>query len=160
MGLACIFLWAGSLPGPAVARVAAMLAGYVLVYFSSHSWVHYLAGRLCGIQFSHYSLGGSAHASSYPPGIRQIFERLPFFAAHTDPQSLKSARPAAKAFMFASGILGTVLFSSLAAWFALRTNTPGGLYLMIFNIIWQVSSLVSEGRPGGDLAKAARSLKE
>jgi hypothetical protein len=159
VGLGCIFLWLGTLPGIAIVRVAAMIAGYLLVYFSSHSSIHYLVGRLAGIRFSHYSLGGSAHAASYPPGIRQIFERLPFFAVHSDPQSLKSAGSTARACMFASGILGTALFSSLAALFALRANIPGAVYLMIFNVIWQSSSLISEGRPGGDLGKAARALK-
>jgi hypothetical protein len=160
MGLGCAVLWLGTLPGAVFLRVAAMIAGYLLIYFSSHSSVHYLVGRAVGIRFSHYSVGGSAHASSYPPGVRQIFERLPFFAVHADPQSLKSAGPGAKACMFASGILGTVLFSSLAALFALRMNIPGGLYLMIFNVIWQVSSLISEMKPGGDLGKAIRALKD
>jgi hypothetical protein len=140
-------------------RVTAMIAGYLLVYFTSHSSAHYVVGRLGGIRFSHYSVGGSSHASSYPPVMRQIFERLPFFAAHTHLQSLESANPTAKALMFGAGIVSTVVLCSLAALFALRADVPGGLILLIFNIIWQVSSLIAETRQGGDLAKAAKALR-
>jgi hypothetical protein len=35
---------------------------------------------------------------------------------------------------------------------------PGGLILLIFNAIWQVSSLIVEMRPGGDLAKATEAF--
>jgi hypothetical protein len=91
--------------------------------------------------------------------MRQIFERLPFLKAHTNSQSLGSANPTAQALMFGSGILSTVLFSSLAALFAFRANVPGGLSLLIFNVIWQVSSLIAEMRQGGDLAKAAKAFR-
>src|SRR5215510_6414110 len=60
---------------PAGIRTVTMIAGYLLVYFSSHSISHYLTGRLAGIRFTHYSLGGSLHASAYPPVMRQIFQR-------------------------------------------------------------------------------------
>lgn len=135
-----------------------MIAGYVLIYFTSHSSAHYVVGRLVGIGFTHYSVGGSTHAGSYPPVMRQIFERLPFFAVHTDSQSLKSAAPTAKALMFGAGILGTVLFCSLAALFAFRADVPGGLALLIFNVVWQVSSLFAEMRSGGALAKATKAF--
>jgi hypothetical protein len=158
-GLGCVSLWFSAQPNSAPLRVAAMIAGYLLIYFTSHSSAHYLVGRLGGIRFSHYSVGGSAHASSYPPGLRQIFERLPFFKAHTDSQSLASADPAAKALMFGAGIVSTVVFCSLAALFAFRSAVPGGLILLVFNAIWQVSSLIAEMRPGGDLAKAAKAFR-
>jgi hypothetical protein len=137
----------------------AMIGGYLLIYFTSHSSAHFLVGRLGGIMFTHYSVGGSSHASIYPPVMRQIFERLPFFTAHTNSQSLTSADPTAKMLMFGAGIVSTVLLSSLAAWFVFRANVPGGLILLIFNVIWQISSLMVEMRPGGDLAKAAKAFR-
>lgn len=159
IGLGCIFLWLGTLPNSVPVRLLAMIAGYLLIYFNSHSAVHFAVGWLGGIKFTHYSIGGSAHASSYPPVMRQIFERLPFFAVHTDPQSLSSAQPITRALMFGAGIIGTVLFCSLAALFAFLSNMPGGSILLIANVVWQISSLIAEGRPGGDLAKAANAMK-
>lgn len=159
IGLGCVLLWLSTQPNSVAIRVTAMIAGYLLIYFTSHSLMHYVVGRLGGIKFTHYSIGGSSHASSYPPVMRQIFERLPFFAAHTDAQSLKSAHATSKALMFGAGIVSTVLFCSLAALFAFRANVPGGLILLIANIVWQISSLIAEMRPGGDLAKAAKALK-
>ena len=159
LGLGCVSLWFSTQPNSVLIRVTAMIAGYLLIYFTSHSSAHYLVGRLGGIRFSHYSVGGSSHASSYPPVVRQIFERLPFLKAHTNSQSLKSADPTAQALMFGAGIVSTVVLSSLAALFAFRADVPGGLSLLIFNVIWQGSSLIAEMRPGGDLAKAAKAFR-
>ena len=158
-GLGCISLWFSTQPNSVLIRVMAMLAGYLLIYFTSHASAHYLVGRLVGIMFSHYSVGGSSHASSYPPIMRQIFERLPFLKAHTNSQSLKSADSTAKALMFGAGIISTVVLSSLAALFAFGADVPGSLSLLIFNVIWQGSSLIAEMQQGGDLAKAAKAFR-
>ncbi len=158
-GLGCVSLWFSTLPTTVLIRVMSMIAGYLLIYFTSHASAHYLVGRLGGILFSHYSVGGSSHASSYPPGMRQIFERLPFLKAHTNPQSLKSANSTAQALMFGAGIVSTVVVCSLAALFAFRADVPGGSFLLIFNVIWQVSSLIAEMRQGGDLANAAKAFR-
>ena len=91
--------------------------------------------------------------------MRQIFERLPFFAAHIDSESLKSAHPTARALMFGAGIVSTVVFCSLAALFVFRANVPGGMILLIANVIWQAGALIAETRQGGDLAKAAKYFK-
>lgn len=154
-----VLLWASAQPISTAIRVSAMIAGYLLIYFSSHSLMHHFIGRLVGIRFSHYSIGGSYHAATYPAPMRMLFERLPFFAAHTNPASMKMAHPYAKALMFVAGITGTVLFSTGAALFAYRANTPGGFALLIFNIIWQASSLISETRSSGDLGKALAAIR-
>lgn len=158
-GLGCVSLWLSTQPNGVPIRVTAMIAGYLLIYFTSHSSVHYIVGRLGGIMFTHYSVGGSSHASSYPPVMRQIFERLPFFAVHTNAQSLESADPTAKTLMFGAGIVSTVILCSLAAAYAFRADVPGGLILLIFNVVWQVSSFIAEMRQGGDLAKAAKAFR-
>jgi hypothetical protein len=158
--LGSALFWISAQPINTSVRISAMIAGYLLIYFSSHSLAHYAAGRLAGLRFRHYSIGGSAHASSYPPIMRVIFERLPFFAAHTNPVSMKTARPYAKALMFTAGIITTVVLCTAVAIFAYHANMPGGTGLLVFNIIWQISSLIAEMRPSGDLGKAFHAIKE
>jgi hypothetical protein len=141
-------------------RISAMIAGYLLIYFNSHSLMHYSIGKLVGIKFRHYSIGGSSHASSYPPPMRIVFERLPFFAVHTHSASREAAQPYAKALMFAAGITGTVVLCTSAALFGYQANTPGGSALLVFNTIWLVSSLIAEMRLSGDLGKAFKVIKK
>jgi hypothetical protein len=136
-----------------------MIGGYLLIYLNSHSLTHYSIGKLTGINFKHYSVGGSSHASFYPPVIRSIFERLPFFSAHIDPSSMKKAPRSAKALMFAAGITGTVLFCTIASVLAYRADVPGGSALLIFNIIWQFSSVIAEARSSGDLGRAFKAIQ-
>ncbi len=159
IGLGSVLVWISAQPISAGVRTSAMIAGYLLIYFSSHSLMHYAIGKLVGIKFKHYSIGGSSHASSYPPIIRVIFEHLPFFAAHTNPASMKAAHPYAKALMFAAGITGTVVLCTSGALFAYRANTPGGFALLVFNIIWQASSFIAEMRSSGDFGKAFNVIK-
>ena len=158
--LGSALFWISAQPINTSIRISAMIAGYLLIYFNSHSLAHYAVGRLAGLRFRHYSIGGSAHALSYPLIMRVIFERLPFFAAHTDPMSMKAAHPYAKAFMFAAGITSTIVLCTASAIFAYHANTPGGTGLLVFNIIWQVSSLIAEMRPSGDLEKAFHAIKK
>jgi ACR3 family arsenite efflux pump ArsB len=157
--LGSALFWISGQPIRTGIRILAMIAGYLLIYFNSHSLAHYAVGKLVGLRFSHYSIGGSSHASSYPPIMRAIFERLPFFAVHTNPVSMKAARPYAKALMFTAGITNTVILCTAVALFAYCANTPGGFALLVFNIIWQVSSLIAEIRSSGDLGKAFNAIK-
>lgn len=159
IALGSLLLWISVQPGNTGVRISAMIGGYLLIYFNSHSLMHYSIGRLTGINFKHYSIGGSSHASSYPPVVRSIFERLPFFSAHTDPSSMKKAPRYAKALMFVAGITGTVLFCTVASLWVYRADTPGGSGLLIFNMIWQTSSLIAEIQPSGDLGKAFKIMK-
>ena len=152
-------LWISTQPTITGVRIAAMISGYLLIYFNSHSLFHYSIGRLVGIDFRHYSIGGSAHASSYPSLMRIVFERLPFFAAHTQPASREAAHPYAQALMFAAGITGTIVLCTVGTLIVYQANTPGSSGLLVFNIIWLVSSLVAEGRPSGDLGKAFKVIK-
>ena len=156
IGLGSALVWFSAQAGARTSaeRVAILLAGYGVLYFTTHALMHALIGRLLGMRFTHYSVGGSTHASAYPPVLRQVFAHLPFFAAHTDRHSLAAAHPAARAAMYLAGILGTVLFCTAAALFAMRAGVPGGSALFVFNGIWLLSSLIAEWRLGGDVAKA------
>jgi hypothetical protein len=158
--LGTILFWISAQSISTSVRITAMIVGYLLIYFNSHSLAHFAVGQLAGIRFRHYSIGGSSHASSYPSILRGVFERLPFFAAHTNPVSMRAARPFAKAFMFTAGVTSAVVLCTIGALFAYRANTPGGSALLVFNIIWQVSSLIAEMQSSGDLGKAFNAIKE
>lgn len=157
--LGSVLLWMSMQPGNTGVRISTMISGYLLIYFNSHSLIHYMVGKLTGLNFKHYSIGGSSHASSYPPVVRSIFERLPFFAVHTDSSAMKEVPRSAKALMFAAGITGTVLFCTIASVFAYRADVPGGSVLLIFNMIWQMSSIIAEMRPTGDLGRAYKAIR-
>lgn len=157
--LGALLLWISMQPGGTGMRVSTLIGGYLLIYFDSHSLMHYSIGKLTGIDFKHYSIGGSSHASSYPPAVRSIFERLPFFRVHTDPSSMKKAHRNAKALMFVAGITGTVTFCTFASFLVYRADVPGGSALLIFNVIWQMGSIIAEMQPSGDLGRAFRAIR-
>jgi hypothetical protein len=139
-------------------QVTAMIGGYLLIYFSAHAIAHFVVGRWVGIRFSHYSVGGTMHITAYPPLLRQLFAHLPFFAAHTDRESLRAAKPSARAWMYSAGMTSSVLICTLAAAYVWWTETPGGTYLLIFNAIWFVIGIITEFQKGGDYAKAIKAL--
>ncbi|BCX05539.1 MAG: hypothetical protein KatS3mg053_3477 [Candidatus Roseilinea sp.] len=140
------------------ARTVSMIAGYLLIYFGAHAPAHWLVGRLAGIRFTHYSIGGATHAALYPPGMRQLFERLPFFAVHVDKTSLRTASPLGQAMMFGAGMTSSALLCTLAAAWCAVGGAPGGVVLLIANAIWFAGALVAEMRTRGDYAKAAQAL--
>lgn len=139
-------------------RIAGMIVGYLLVYFSVHAPAHWLVGRLAGIRFTHYSIGGATHAAAYPPGMRQLFARLPFFAVHVDKASLRVASPIAQAMMFGAGMTSSVLLCTLAAAWCAIGGAPGGVALLAVNAVWFAGALAAETRTRGDYAKAAHVL--
>lgn len=153
-----VSLWLSTTPWPTAPRVATMILGYLLIYFSVHASAHWLVGRLVSIRFTHYTIGGSTHASSYPPGMRQVFERLPFFAVHTDKASLQVATPTAKAIMFGAGMTSSALLCTLAALWCVAAGVPGATILLIANVIWYAAAIVADVRQG-DYARAARALR-
>jgi len=61
--------------------------------------------------------------------------------------------------MFGAGLVGTVVFSTLATLCAYNAGTRGALILAGFNIFWQIGTIITEARPGGDIAKARKALK-
>jgi hypothetical protein len=58
-----------------------LYAGRLLAYFCEHAFSHYVVGRIGGMRFTGYGLHGSTHRRLYPPGLRWIFEHLPFLSA-------------------------------------------------------------------------------
>ena len=54
------------------AAVTAMLLAWVLPYFFAHAIAHWLVGRMVGIRFLYYSVGGTSNPEGWPPGLRWI----------------------------------------------------------------------------------------
>src|ERR1700719_4221243 len=60
------------------AAVFAMAVAYVLLYFCCHAIAHWVVGRVLGIRFAFYTVGGTANPDGWPGGLRWVFEHLPF----------------------------------------------------------------------------------
>src|SRR5438128_2450230 len=61
------------------AAVAARVVGWVLLYFCCHAIAHCAVGRILGIRFAFYTVGGTGNPEGWPAGLRWLFEHLPFF---------------------------------------------------------------------------------
>ena len=146
--------------GPATARFALALLGWLAIYDCTHSIGHYLAGRAVGIRFRFYGIRGTDHPEDYPPGLRQLMSVAPFWSVITDKTSLRAAAPWRKALMFAAGETCTAICSTAAAYAAAVTHVPGGSKLLAFTVVWNaVSTVVTAIKPKGDYAKAIRALR-
>ena len=151
--------WYAGRRGPRGTRL--MVASRLLAYFSEHAFSHWLAGRASGIRFTGYGLHGTSHPGSYPPGARWVFSHLPLLSARVDPASLRRASPAARAAMYAAGTLGTVIPSVAIPGYCWKRGVPRARGFFIGANLWSGPLLLSESlRPGGDLRRAWRALRE
>ncbi len=149
---------AHTLASPALAFTT-MLAGWLLFYFFCHGIAHWLVGRLLGIRFLHYSVGGAANPQSWPPGVRWVFEHLPFFGVQTEKASMQAASGAAKAIMWSSGVTSSAVVPALGAYWAWRSGVPHAKVFFLFSVFWGLGALASNWTsPTGDFAKAKRAL--
>ncbi len=139
----------------------ALLAGWLLAYFSGHAIAHWSLGRLGGIHFLAYGLHGTTHPEWYPPGVRWVFVHLPFLSARTNPASRRAARPAMRAAMYAAGPLSTMLTSIAIPVYGRAVGIPYARALLIFACVWMVGMLVGELVlvPRSDLRRAWRELQ-
>jgi hypothetical protein len=141
-------------------RTAAMLLGVVTIYLCCHSVAHWAVGRLVGIRFRAYEIGGPRHPENYPPGLDRLMREIPLFAVVTEQASVREAAPLGKAAMFAAGQTSTVVCTLLAAGYAWRTHIPGGDLLFAFLVGGSLAMvMVTAGLPHGDYARAARALR-
>jgi len=139
--------------------VIAMLLAWVLLYFCCHAIAHWLVGRLAGIRFLHYSVGGTANPEGWPSGLRWIFEHLPFLGVQTEKVSLQSASPRARAVMWAAGVTSSAVVPTLAVFWAWRSRVPGSGLFFMFAVFWSVGTLASNWTSRtGDFSKAKRAL--
>lgn len=139
-----------------------MIASRLLAYFSEHAFSHWLVGRSLGIRFTGYGLHGTSHPHLYPSGVRWVFSRLPLLSARVDPVSLRAASPAARAAMYAAGTVGTVLVGLAIPAYAGWRGVSGarGLLVASGGIINAFVVLSEALRPGGDLSRAWRALRD
>lgn len=139
-----------------------LVASRLLAYFTEHAFSHWLVGRSLGIRFTGYGLHGTSHPHLYPPGARWVFSRLPLFSARTEPRSLRAASPEARAAMYSAGTLATVLVGLAIPAYGHIRGVPGARGLLLASgVVTNAFVLLSEAlRPGGDLRRAWRTLRE
>ena len=158
--LAACFAWIVSRSAYSTAvAVSAMLLSWILLYFSAHAIAHWLVGRAVGIRFRSYTIGGTGNPEGWPPGLRWIFEHLPFFGVETDKISMQSISPGAVALMWSAGVTSSAVIPTLSAFLAWRSGVPGSGWFCLFALFWALGTLGSNWTsPTGDYSKARRAL--
>ncbi len=136
-----------------------MVAAWLLLYFFCHGIAHWAVGRLLGIGFAFYTVGGTDHPKGYPTGLRWVFEHLPFFGVQTEKASMQKASPMAKAIMWSAGVTSSAVVPTLGALCAWNAGVPGGKLFLIFAVFWAIGTLASNWtNRTGDYSKARRAL--
>jgi hypothetical protein len=159
LALACVALVFAGSSRSAPAATAFMILGWVLLYFCCHAIAHWFVGRLLGIRFAHYTIGGTGNPEGWPVGLRWVFEHLPFFGVQTEKASMQNASPAAKAIMWSAGVTSSAVVPALGAFWAWRSAVPGGRWFFLGAVFWSMGTLSSNWRSRtGDYAKARRAL--
>jgi hypothetical protein len=157
---ACFALGAARAMHSRVPAVVAMLAAWVLLYFFCHGIAHWVVGRLLGIRFAFYTVGGTGNPEAYPAGLRWVFAHLPFFGVQTEKASMQTATPMAKAIMWSAGVTSSAVVPTLGALYAWRSGIPGSKLFLIFAIVWAIATLASNWTSRtGDYSKARRALR-
>lgn len=138
---------------------AAMIGAWLLLYFFCHGIAHWAVGRVLGIGFAFYTIGGTGNPEGYPGPLRWVFEHLPFFGVQSEKASMQAAGPLAKAIMWSAGITSSALIPTLGAFWAWRSHVPRSGPFLIFAVIWALGALASNWTSrAGDFAKARRAL--
>jgi hypothetical protein len=140
--------------------VVAMIAAWILLYFFCHGIAHWAVGRILGIRFAFYTLGGTSNPAGYPAALRWIFEHLPFFGVQTEKASMQQASPRAKAIMWTAGVTSSIIVPTAGAVCAWKASIPGSKLFLIFAAFWAIGTFSSNWRSAtGDFAKARRALR-
>ena len=143
----------------AVVAAILMIAAWFLLYLFCHGIAHWAVGRLLGIRFAFYTIGGTGNPEGYPAGMRWLFEHLPFFGVQTDKASMQKASPMAKAIMWSAGVTSSAVVPTLSTVCAWRAGIPGSKLFLIFAVFWAIGTLSSNWRSQtGDYAKSRRAL--
>jgi hypothetical protein len=156
---ACFALSASRSAHSTAIAVITMVLAWVLLYFSSHAIAHWLVGRLVGIRFLFYTVGGTGNPQGWPPGLRWIFERLPFLGVQTEKLSMQKVSPAARALMWSAGVTSSAIIPTLSAFWAWRSGIPWSKLFFLFALFWALGTLASNWTSRtGDYSKARRAL--
>jgi hypothetical protein len=141
------------------AAVTAMVVGWILLYFCCHAIAHWMVGRILGIRFAFYTVGGTGNPEGWPAGLRWLFEHLPFFGVQTEKTSMQTASPVARAMMWSAGVTSSAVVPSLGAFWAWRSHVPGSKLFLLFALGWAAGTLASNWTSrAGDYSKARRAL--
>jgi hypothetical protein len=160
LAIACMILGAAPTAHSKPAACAGMIAAWILLYFFCHGIAHWLVGRLLGIRFAFYTIGGTGNPSGYPVVLRWLFEHLPFFGVQTDKASMLKASPTSKAIMWSAGVTSSAVTPTLGAFYAWTAGVPGGKLFFIFALLWAMATLSSNWRSAtGDFSKARRAFR-
>lgn len=136
-----------------------MVAAWILLYFFCHGIAHWVVGRLLGIRFAFYTIGGTGNPEGYPGPLRWVFEHLPFFGVQTEKGSMQAASPIAKAIMWSAGVTSSAVLPTLGAVCAWQGRVPGSKLFLVFALIWAGATLASNWTSrSGDFSKARRAL--
>lgn len=155
----CILTWAAQSAHIGALATAAMIGAWLLLYFFCHGIAHWAVGRLLGIRFAFYTIGGTGNPEGYPGPLRWIFEHLPFFGVQTDKATMQAATPMVKAIMWSAGVLSSAVVPTFGAFWAWRSRVSGSRFFLIFAAIWAVGTLASNWTSrSGDFSKARRAL--
>ncbi len=139
--------------------ITTMLLAWVLLYFSAHAIAHWLVGRAVGIRFLFYTVGGTGNPEGWPPGLRWIFEHLPFFGVQTEKLSMQKVSPGAKALMWSAGVTSSAVIPTISAFVAWRSGVPWSGWFCLFALVWALATLASNWTSRtGDYSKARRAL--
>jgi hypothetical protein len=159
--VACAALALACTPSePAAIAAGMMIAAWLLLYFFCHGIAHWAIGRLLGIRFAFYTVGGTGNPEGYPAGMRWVFEHLPFFGVQTEKASMQKASPMSKAIMWSAGVTSSAVVPTLSAVCAWNARVPGSKLFLIFAVFWAIGTLSSNWRSQtGDYSKARRALR-
>jgi hypothetical protein len=160
LAAACFLLLTARSSNSKAVAVACMLLGWILLYFFCHAIAHWLVGRIVGIRFAFYTIGGTGNPEGWPVGLRWVFEHLPFFGVQTEKASMQAASPAAKAIMWSAGVTSSAVVPTLGAFWAWQAGVPGGKLFFFFSVFWSIGTLASNWTSRtGDYSKARRALR-
>jgi hypothetical protein len=141
------------------ASIVAMVAAWILLYFCCHAIAHWAVGRILGIRFAFYTVGGTGNPEGWPRGVRWFFEHLPFLGVQTEKTSMQRASPIAKAIMWSAGVTSSAVVPTFVAYCSWRSGVPGSKSFLLFALVWAAAVLASNWTSRtGDYAKARRAF--
>ena len=156
---ACLALAAARSAHSTTDAVVAMVAGWVLLYFCCHAIAHWVVGRILGIRFAFYTVGGTGNPEGWPAGLRWLFEHLPFLGVQTEKASMQRASPIGKAVMWSAGVTSSAVVPTLGAFWAWRSGVPWSNLFFLVALFWAVGTLSSNWTSReGDYSKARRAF--
>jgi hypothetical protein len=139
--------------------LVSMAVGWVLLYFCCHAIAHWVVGRILGIRFAFYTVGGTGNPEGWHAGLRWLFEHLPFFGVQTEKASMQKASPIARAIMWSAGVTSSAVVPTLGALWAWRSGVPWSKLFFLVALFWAVGTLASNWtNRTGDYSKARRAL--